>query len=82
MLNFNMDYAMLFVEYKKKFQGQMRKKMFVECCPTDTRQKGNGGTRGAMFAECRNLPSVFPYLPSVGVCRVFFSRIAECQNVC
>jgi len=35
-----------------------------------------------MFAECRNLPSVFPYLPSVGVCRVFFSRIAECQNVC
>ena len=65
-----MDYAMLFVEYKKSFKVKWEKinKLFAECCPTDTRQKGNGGTRGAMFAECRNLPSVFPIF-------------AECQSL-
>jgi len=62
----------------------------------DTRQKGNGGTRGAMFAECRNLPSVFPIftecrsLPSVFQlnCRVseclpsVFSKALGKQIVC
>ena len=46
----------------------------------DTRQKGNGGTRGAMFAECRNLPSVFHIFAECRSLQSVFSRIAECQN--
>ena len=40
------------------------KSVFVKCRRSDTWQSFffsfHGGTRGAMFAECRNFPSVFP----------------------
>ena len=56
--------------------------MFAECCPTDTRQKGDGGTRGTTFAECRNLPNIFSIFAECRSLPSVFSIIVECKNVC
>ena len=77
-----MDYAMLFVEYKKSFKVKWEKNCLLSVAQ---RTLGKRAMEGHV-ARC--LPSsiicqvFFPYLPSAGVCRVFFSRIAKCQNVC